>query len=433
VIESFGPGGVPALPPFEGDFGQLVVKDVRAVVHADHLADVRGRGVLVGHGPAVEQRDGVSAQTQFERARSSEHAGTDDDDVWGMCGHVRPGITCARRKRADQGYSALLPMPMQIRILSAADVQAAIDMPGAIDAMRTAFTALADGSATVPLRLALETEFGVSLFMPAHLTGSGSAGAKVVSVNAGNAADGLPVINAVVLVLDPVTGLPLALMDGTWLTALRTGAIGGLAADLLARPDASTVALFGAGVQARTQLEAVRCVRAISDVRVVSPSGTSADELIAGLVGVRAHRVDDPNEAISGADIIVAATSSPTPVFDGANVEPGAHVTGVGSFTTEMREVDTTLIQRARVIVDEREAILAEAGDIVGPIRDGAVDESVMAAEIGEILLGRAEGRTSPDQITFFKSVGNAVQDIAVAARVLATATERDLGLMVEL
>ncbi len=387
----------------------------------------------MGDGPAIEKRHDMSPSAQLERGGGSKDSGADDDDVARMCGHVRPGITCARRERADQLYSAPVAMPMQIRILSAADVQTAIDMPGAIEAMRTAFTALGDGSATVPLRLALETEYGVSLFMPAHLAAQGSAGAKVVSVNPGNSARGIPVINAVVLVLDPVTGLPRALMDGTWLTALRTGAVGGLAADLLARENASTVALFGAGVQARTQLEAVRCVRSITDVRVVSPSGTSADGLVSELSDVRARRVDDPSEAVSGADIVIAATSSATPVFDGTKVEPGAHVTGVGSFTTEMREVDTALIQRARVIVDQREAILAEAGDIVGPIHDGAVDESVMAAEIGEILMGRAEGRTSPDQITFFKSVGNAVQDIAVAAQVLASAEERDLGRTVDL
>ena len=322
---------------------------------------------------------------------------------------------------------------MQIRILSAADVRAAVDMPAAIEAMREAFAALAAGTATVPLRLALETEHGVTLFMPAHLRDSGDTAAKVVSVNPGNAAEGLPVIHAVVLVLDPVTGRPLALMDGTWLTALRTGAVGGLAADLLARPDASVVALFGASVQARTQLEAVRCVRPVREVRVVSRGGSSADRLVAELDGVRARRVDDPDEAIDGADVIVAATSSETPVFDGSRVAPGTHVTGVGSFTTQMREVDTVLVQRARVVVDQREAILAEAGDIVGPISDGVVDSSVMSAEIGEIVLGRALGRTSPDEITFFKSVGNAVQDVAVAARVLAAAERDGLGVVVEL
>ena len=322
---------------------------------------------------------------------------------------------------------------MQIRILSAADVRAAIDMSAAIDVMRDAFRALAEGSVTVPLRLPLETEHGVTLFMPAHLSASGSTGAKVVSVNPGNADLGLPVIQAVVLVTNPETGGLRALMDGTWLTALRTGAIGGLAADLLSRKDATTVALFGAGVQARTQLEAVRCVRQVEEVRVVSPSGASADVLVSELEEVAARRVDDPDEAVAGADIIIAATNSSTPVFDGSKVEPGTHVTGVGSFTTEMREIDSALIERARVIVDQREAVLAEAGDIAGPIADGVVDESIIAAEIGEVLLGREPGRTSRDQITFFKSVGNAVQDVAVAARVLSVAEADGLGVLVEL
>lgn len=322
---------------------------------------------------------------------------------------------------------------MQMRILSEADVRAAVDMPAAIEAMREAFSTLSAGEAIVPVRLGLETEFGVSLFMPAYMKPSGHAGAKVVSVNPGNAEAGLPAIHAVVLVLDPVTGCPLALMDGTWLTALRTGAIGGLAADLLARECAEVVALFGAGVQARTQLAAVRCVRDIREVRIVSPSGSSADELAAELEGVEARRVDDSAEAIAGADIVIAATNSSTPVFEGARIEAGTHVTGVGSFTTDMREVDTDLILRARVIVDQRDAIMEEAGDIVGPIRDGAVSESVMAAEIGEILLGQAEGRRDAEEITFFKSVGNAVQDLAVAARVLEVAERDGLGVVVDL
>ncbi len=338
---------------------------------------------------------------------------------------------------------------MQIRILSGTDVRAAIDMPAAIDAMRDAFGALSDGRATVPVRLPLETAHGVTLFMPAHLQGGRAdgeeiSGAKVVSVNPGNAGRGLPVIHGAVLVLEPETGRLRALMDGTWLTALRTGAVGGLAADLLARKDAHVVALFGAGVQARTQLDAVRCVRAVTEVRVVSASHASAEELAGELTDggrpggkgagpVVARAVRDPAEALAGADLVIAATSSATPVFPGGLVEAGTHVTGVGSFTREMREVDTELILRARVVVDQREAILEEAGDIVGPIRDGDVDASVMEAEIGDIVLGRAPGRTSDEQITFFKSVGNAVQDVTVAARVLAAAERDGLGTLAEL
>jgi ornithine cyclodeaminase len=321
---------------------------------------------------------------------------------------------------------------MKIRILSAADVQAAITMPEAIEAMRDAFSALSSGKATVPLRVALEMKDGVSLFMPAHLPGLGPAAAKVVSVHPGNVEQGLPMIHAVVLVIDPETGIPLALMDGTWLTALRTGAVGGLAADLLARKDASTAAVFGAGVQARTQLEALRAVRDIRDVRVVDPVPAAADAFVAEIRDVPARRLDDSDEAITGADVVIAATTSSNPVFDGRKIEPGTHVTGVGSYTPEMREVDAALVTRARVVVDQREAVLAEAGDIIGPITDGVVDESVIAAEIGEIVLGWQPGRTSAEEITFFKSVGNAVQDVAVAARVLAAAEADGTGIVVE-
>ena len=321
---------------------------------------------------------------------------------------------------------------MQMRILSAADVRAAVDMPEAIRAMREAFIALSEGSAQAPLRVALETEGGVSLFMPASMPSRGAAGVKIVSVNPGNSELGLPAIHAVVLAVDPVTGRALALMDGTWLTALRTGAAGGLAADLLARSGASVVTVFGAGVQARTQLEAVRCVRDIDEVRIVSPVREESDAFAAELENVTARAVDDPAEALAGAHIVVTATNSSTPVFDGRLVEPGTHVTGIGSYTLHMREVDTELISRARVFVDEREGAMAEAGDIVGPIRDGDLTEEVILAEIGEVAAGVHAGRTSPDDITFFKSVGNAVQDVAVASRVLETAEARNLGTLVE-
>ena len=313
---------------------------------------------------------------------------------------------------------------MQMRILSADDVRAAVDMPEAIRVMREAFIALSGGDVVAPLRVALETEGGVSLFMPAAIRSQGTAGAKVVSVNPGNADLGLPAIHAVVLALDPVTGRALALMDGTWLTALRTGAVGGLAADLLARDDASVVTVFGAGVQARTQLE---------EVRIVSLSLDEAQAFADEVENVTVRAVEDPAVALAGADIVVTATNSSAPVFDGSLVEAGTHVTGIGSYTLDTREVDTVLICRARVFVDDREGAMAEAGDIVGPIRRGDVTEAVILAEIGEVAAGRHPGRTSPDDITFFKSVGHAVQDVAVSSRVLEVAEAEGLGTLVDL
>jgi ornithine cyclodeaminase len=322
---------------------------------------------------------------------------------------------------------------MQVRILSAADVRAAIDMPAAIETMRSAFTALSAGEATVPVRLVLETPHGTTLFMPAYMHASGATGAKVVSVNVDNPSRGLPAIHAVVLALEAESGRVRALMDGTWLTALRTGAAGGLAADVLSRPDASVVAIFGAGVQARTQLEAVRCVRAVSEVRIVDPVRAAAERFASELDGVEAWVAESASDAVRGADIVVTATTSGTPVFPGSAVEPGTHVTGVGSYTPETREVDADLIRRARVVVDQREAVLAEAGDLIIPIGEGIVDEDVIKAELGEVIAGLRPGRESPDQITFFKSVGNAVQDVTIADKVLASAARRGLGTVVDL
>ncbi len=325
---------------------------------------------------------------------------------------------------------------MQIRILSAADVRASVDMAEAIDAMRQAFVSVSSGDAVVPVRLGLESTRGVHLFMPALLRNAGAVGAKIVSVNPGNAARELPQIHAVVLALDPETGRPLALMDGTWLTALRTGAAGGLAADLLARRDAATATLFGAGVQARTQLEALRHVRRIEEVRIVSKTGASAGRLAEELRvsgGLRIVLTQDRDAALRGADVVVTATDSTTPVFRGTLVEPGTHVTAVGSFTPAMCEVDADLVRRARVVVDQREAALSEAGDLMGPVREGAVPHDFISAELGEIVAGHRPGRTTSEEITLFKSVGNAAQDIALAARILTRATKRGLGMSVEL
>lgn len=339
------------------------------------------------------------------------------------------------RRLTDSPRPTLIA-PMKLRVLSSADVRASVDMREAIEVMREAFVSVSSGDAVVPVRLGLTTPHGVHLFMPALLRHSGAVGAKVVSVNSGNPGLGLPVIHAVVLVLDVETGQPRALLDGTWLTALRTGAAGGLAADLLARADASVVALFGAGVQARTQLEAVRCVRAIAEVRIVSKTGASAEVLARELAGVGDLRVvttRDRVAALHGAHVVIAATDSADPVFDGSRVEPGTHVTAVGAFTPSMREVDTELVRRARVVVDQREAALAEAGDLIGPLKEGAVPEGFIAAELGELVAGTRLGRASDDEITLFKSVGNAAQDVAVAARVLARAEESGLGTVVEL
>lgn len=319
---------------------------------------------------------------------------------------------------------------MQIRILSADDVKTALPMPKAIDAMELAFGQLSAGKADVPLRAHLSTEKGTTLFMPAYLNQSQDLGIKVVSIYNDNPNLGLPVVSATVMILDPETGFPRALMDGNSLTAIRTGAGGGLAARLLSREDAKTVALFGAGVQARAQLQAVIAVRSIKQVNLISRTQASAQKL--------AHEISDwpdapyvtmvstPREAIQDADIVLTATTSATPLFDGNDLKEGTHVTGVGSYTPEMQEVDAATVRRARIVVDSREACLAEAGDII-------ITKAEIDAELGEIVNGLKSARQSDDEITFFKSVGVAVQDAAAAAAVLAEAEAKGLGKVVEL
>lgn len=292
--------------------------------------------------------------------------------------------------------------------------------------MREAFGQLSAGLARVPVRLRLEAESGVTLFMPAYLDRTQDLGAKIVSFYPNNPQRGLPAISAVVLVLDSQTGFPTALMEAGYLTALRTGAASGLATDLLARRDASVVTIFGAGAQAPTQIEAVRAVRPIREVRIVARRRESADRLAKQIEGVDVRILDDRSAALAGADIVIAATTSSTPVFDGHDVEPGTHINGIGSYTPEMQEVDATVVQRARIVVDSREAALKEAGDLIIPIEQGLIRTEDVDTELGEIVNGTKAGRTSDSEITFFKSVGVAVQDVAVARRVLQAAASRE-------
>ena len=320
---------------------------------------------------------------------------------------------------------------MSIRILSAADVRAALPMPKAIDAMRHAYSQLSADKVTAPPRQHLSTDKGVTLIMPAYLPERSEFGIKVVSVYDDNPNLDLPRITATVLVLDPATGIPKAFMDGASLTAIRTGAGGGVAADLLARQDAKKVGLFGAGVQARAQLQAVMAVRDIACVNLISRTQASAQQLATEISEStdppKVNIVSTPQEVIGDADIVICATTSATPLFDGKDLRPGTHITAVGTFVPEKREVDTTTIRRSdRIVVDSREACAEEAGDLIIP--NAEID-----AEIGEIVNGDKPGRKSDNEITFFKSVGVAVQDAVAASVVLAEAEAKALGTLIEI
>lgn len=329
---------------------------------------------------------------------------------------------------------------MDLRLLTADDVRRALPMPAAIAVMKQAFGQLSAGEAQVPLRGRLEIpgQAATLLLMPAHAPALGGLGLKIVSVYPHNSARGLPTIHALVLALDAASGQPLALLEGASLTALRTGAASGAATDLLALPAARVAAVFGSGVQARTQLEAICSVRALETVFVYGIDAAQVQELIESLAGqgpiprdLRAAR--SPQEAVRAAEIICTATTSARPVFEGRHVRPGTHVNAVGSYTPEMQEVDADLVRRARVVVDSRGAALKESGDLILPIGQGLFTEGQVHAELGEIVNGARPGRSDPSQVTLFKSVGLAIQDIAAAAAALRSAEQAGLGTRVTL
>lgn len=324
-------------------------------------------------------------------------------------------------------------------ILSAADVRAALPMPAAIAAMKEAFVALCEGRAQVPPRAHLPSarHVGVSLIMPASVDAAEpereALTVKVVSLFDGNRPRGLARIQAAVLVLEPDTGRPLALLEGATLTAIRTAAASGAATDLLARPESRTLAVLGAGVQARTHIEAICAVRPIETVRVYgrTPAGVEAllrEFAAAGDGLVRFEAASSVREAVHGADIVCATTTSAEPVFDDTDLAPGVHLNAVGSYTPDKREVPAATVVRAKVVVDSRAAAWEEAGDLIQPLREGLIGQEHVHAELGELVLGRRPGRTDPEEVTFFKSVGIAVQDAIAARYALERAVALGLG-----
>lgn len=328
-----------------------------------------------------------------------------------------------------------------MRILSRADVQKAITMSEAIGIVKDAFTQLANKEAVVPLRVPINIpkHAGVALFMPAYLAQTNALAVKIVTVFNDNPNRALPLIHAVVAVVDAVTGQIVALMEGGYLTSLRTGAVSGAATDLLARREARVAAIFGSGVQGRAQLLAIAAVRTLERVYVFDSVRESVTKFIAEMGGQPGIPGDlraatSTAEAVREADIICTATTSLTPVYDGALVKPGTHVNGIGSYTPQMQENPETMLRRAdKIVVDAFDGALAEAGDLIIPLEKGIIARSNIYAELGEITSGAKPGRERDSEITFFKSVGNAVQDASVAHAILKRAEELGLGTQVDL
>ncbi len=327
-------------------------------------------------------------------------------------------------------------------VLSRQDVEKLLTMHDTIAAVEDGYRQLAAGNVTMPQRVATNVlpHNGIHLSMPAFVGAGaettdaepGTLAIKIVTVFSDNPSKyGEPTIQGVVLLHDARTGKPLALMDAEQLTAMRTGAASGVATKTLARPDAAVASILGSGVQAGTQLLGICTVRPIQRAWVFSlqpDQDLAFAARMSRLLGIEVARAPDIRTAVESADVICTATNSSTPLFDGAWLQPGTHINGIGSYTRTMRELDTTTMLRSRVYVDGQAAAQTEAGDIVIPIAEGAMTYDHVIGEIGAVLLGRAPGRQAPADITVFKSVGMAVQDAVTAPIVYTRAIEQGLG-----
>lgn len=308
--------------------------------------------------------------------------------------------------------------------LSAADVRRALPMPDAIEAMREAFTQLQRGQVHLPSRqhIDIPSQSGCALVMACHSEALKLLSLKFITLFGNNREQGLPMIQALIILADGVTGRHLAVLDGTAITALRTGAVSGLATDLLANPDAAVATVFGAGVQGRTQLKAICCVRPIVRALVYDAFPEAAERFAFEMsqeLGLRVDVALSAEAALRDADVICTVTTSPTPLFDDRWLKVGAHINAVGVYKPELAEIPAATVCRARVVVDHLESALEEAGDLLLPLRAGLIEQTHFATELGAVLLGLAKGRRNSQEITLFKSVGVAIQDLCAAARAL--------------
>jgi len=322
-------------------------------------------------------------------------------------------------------------------ILNKADVASVLDMKDCMNAVEMAFAELSGGTAVLPLRIGITPPDGLSLYMPAYLKMMEALACKVVTVYKNNPSKfNLPTTIGKVLLQDPLTGDVICIMNGGYLTAVRTGAASGVATRILAREETGQVAgIFGAGVQARMQLWAVCEARKISRAIVFDLSATAAETFIAEMgkkLQLEIVKAQSPEDVLQ-ADIICTATSSAIPLFNGNNVKEGTHINGIGSHTPNARELDTAIVKRAKFIGDSREACFKEAGDIMIPVSAGEIPESHFYAELGEIISGQKQGRLNKREITLFKSNGLAIQDAATAKLVFEKAVEAGIGVQVEI
>ena len=298
--------------------------------------------------------------------------------------------------------------------------------------MEGAFVSLSSGESFVPQRFVttLPTKEMLMLFKPAFVVKEKRITIKFLTQREGISVPGIPTIQGIILVIDSVSGEILSMMDGEYVTALRTGGAGGLAIRLFARKDAQTMALFGCGAQGRTQLEAVLCERKVIKVFVFDKFREAAEGFIQEMQ--EKFRIEivvaEDTSVLKDVDIICTATNSTAPLFKKEDVKPGVHINAIGSFQPHMQELDPYLIKAAKVYVDQAESCLKESGDLIKPVKDGIITENHIVGEIGAFLLNKIIGRETNEEITIFKSVGVAIQDYAVATDIYNFSLQSGFG-----
>ncbi|WP_297281867.1 ornithine cyclodeaminase family protein [uncultured Anaerococcus sp.] len=333
---------------------------------------------------------------------------------------------------------------MQIRVLNEKDIKKVMDMKAAIGATKDALKAYSNGGTDIPLRANLDVadHNGQSLYMYGYVPSENALGVKIVSVYPDNIAKNLTSVPATMVTLNNETGEVNSLIDGTYLTRLRTGAIAGAATDELANKDSKIFALFGTGGQAETQLETILNVRDIKEVRVFDLSKDRAEdfakrmkEKLGNSFDFEIKAVDSADQAIENADIITTVTTAKDPVFDGTKVKKSCHINGVGSYTPEMSEIPEYIISHAdKIYVDTFDGAVSESGDFIKPIKNGSFDaDKDITGELGEKLLGKISGRENTEEITFFETTGSAVLDLVVGQKILEAAEKENIGQIIEM
>ncbi len=323
-------------------------------------------------------------------------------------------------------------------ILSRKDLRELLTMAEVIEAVENGFGEYKRGRCIIPVRMPVSVKGadGVFLLMPAFLEKGNAFGTKIVSVFPENPSRGLPTIEGTYMLNDPTTGEFLALMDGIFLTAVRTGAASAVATKHLARKDASLLGILGTGAQAPFQVEAICAVRPIREILAFDTDREKArtfSKTLSKNLKIPVRVVPSPRDVVIHSDILTTVTTSSEPVFDGNDLKPGTHINAVGAFTPEMRELDDVTVEKAQIIVDTYDGCMAEAGDLLIPMRTGRLSRGDIHADLGEIVIDQKPGRTRDDEITLFESVGFALEDLVTARLAYQRAKERGIGLVFNL